>query len=292
MTASIESGRVSTSSPATAASSSSARNSGLPAARSASVATSCGPQRRVLGRGDERGAGLLGGQRLGAERVHVVELGCDGSRVSTLRRVAHSTVGRDVEVLDDDVEHRARRLVHPVDVLEQDQRLVGQGLVEEDRQHFVDALAPELGCERCGLRGVGQVDVERRREQREPRQQLRALLVDDRLAAGPRCPPRAAVSGRPSRSWTSHQNGVYGVVASYGSQAIVNVGISPARRRSSSTRRLLPMPGSPTSSITRAVARAQRLDRVDERSRSRSRGRRAAGSRTSSRPAAARAPTA
>ncbi len=131
------------------------------------------------------------------------------------------------------------------------ERVRRQCPVEEDRHDLVHALAPELGRERGGLRRVGQVEVERRTEQWEPRHAAPGSASRpcarscSAISSGP------AVSGSPSMSWISHQNGVYGVVASYGSHAIVKVGRSPASWRSSSISRLFPMPGSPTSSIKR-----------------------------------------
>ena len=120
------------------------------------------------------------------------------------------------------------RVVHPVDVLEDHE----QRRLREQRGR---GTAPTTSCTRArrnsgassAVSGVGDVEVEREREQREPRQQLRASSSSTARAVARRCVGRGGL-GRPSMSCSSHQNGVYGVAASYGSHATVKVGRSPA----------------------------------------------------------------
>ena len=123
-------------------------------------------------------AGLLLGERRGAQGADVGELGGDVAGLDVAARHADQR-GTRLEVVDDDLQDRRRCLVHPVDVLEDDEDRRRERVVEEERHHLVHALAPELGRERGGVRGVREVDVERGREQREPRRELGAALVDD-----------------------------------------------------------------------------------------------------------------
>ncbi len=184
----------------------------------------------------------------GPEPVHVIELRRDVPALHVATgRAQHRRARR--EVLHDDVEHRGGRLVHPLHVLEEDQRLgraaPGRGRSRAPRARArggTRARAPRSRASRAG-----------RRRTASPAAAATAAAPGtsrDDVSSRAAMSASAAVSGSPSRSCTSHQNGVYGVVASYGSHAMVNVGISPARRRSSSTSRLLPMPASPATSMT------------------------------------------
>src|SRR5438445_801244 len=70
------------------------------------------------------------------------------------------------------LEQLGRSLVHPVDVFEQKHRRRGQKSFEQRGDGRVQSIATELRSELVDLRGRGDRDVERQREQRQPRLEL------------------------------------------------------------------------------------------------------------------------
>ena len=104
-----------------------------------------------------------------------------------------------------------RRVVHPVDVLEHEQRRRVEQLAEQRAHDAVESRAPERGIEVVHLRRRLDVDVERRREERRPGNELLVDRTSRRSASAVRLcsPPPFSSTSRSER-----RNGRNGVVRS------------------------------------------------------------------------------
>ncbi len=135
---------------------------------------------------DRKGSGVLGGKRLQSERQRGEGRRSLGSRESALggpscrtgeprlRRKLRAEVAKEL----------GRRIVHPVDVVEYQQRWRIEKLTEERAHDTVKSCPPESRVEIAHLRRCLDLDVERGREERCPRHELRVDLLESRCQHG------------------------------------------------------------------------------------------------------------
>ena len=176
--ASIDSGSAS-SCPAAAAAARSRRYCGFPPDRSVSVSSSDGPTGDACVAVSASSARVLGGQRSGRELVDRGELEpCQEPTPAVLPHHA-AQPGPTVDLRADVVEEGARGLVHPVGVVEDQERGAVEHHLQEPGHDLEGLRAAVLGAQRQHLGRVREVDLERRGEQRDPRTQRRVALVDE-----------------------------------------------------------------------------------------------------------------
>ncbi len=127
-------------------------------------------ERGVLGREDDRLGGLRDGQR---RELDDSPVGVRMRDEATLGRPAsHAQEGRRHRERDDPPQQPDRCLVHVLHVFEDEHGRACKRPPEEGRRHLVHPLASERGLELCQLGGIGDVEVERCREQRHQREQF------------------------------------------------------------------------------------------------------------------------
>ena len=152
----------------------------------------------------------------------------------------------------------------------------GSTRAQEAQHDLVQAGGAELGRERGDLRRRRAVDAERDGEQRQPRHERRVALAHLGPQAREHDRRRRRPSATPSELPSSSRQTMYGAEAVYASQVACSARRPSARAsRSSSSRRDLPMPGSPATSTSRPAPRARGGERARRARRSRPRARRA-----------------
>ena len=175
--ASTVSGRSSASSVFSPTLASSRRKSGLPAPRSMSAATSSSVRRRSPAAASA--SALASSSGSGSSRS--VSAGSGGVPVAAAnpsspgRLVVHASHGLRRKLRSEVAQKLRRRVVHPVDVVEDDECGRIEEVPEQRPHHAVQARTPERRIEIVHLRGGRDLDVQRRGEQRRPRHEL---LVD------------------------------------------------------------------------------------------------------------------
>jgi hypothetical protein len=127
-------------------------------------------------------------QRVAVERRRLEaddrrEIGSDEARRDIAPRDRHEP-RLAVHHLSDRREEVGRRVVHVVGVLDLDQRRPGEQARDQLDDDVAQPRGPELGRERFDLGGDRRVGVEGDRQERQPWQQRRVGLLDDRGQAG------------------------------------------------------------------------------------------------------------
>ncbi len=181
------------------------RKSGLPAPRSISAATSSSVSRRSPAAATRERSCVVLRKRLEPQRQRrqrgVPVGGGEAVLAGTARRAREP---RSCRKLRPEVAQELRRgVVHPVHVVEDEQRGRVEQMPEERPHHAVQARAPERRVEIVDLRRRLDLDVERSSEERRPGHEL---LVDLLQAARPRTvrlcspPPLSSTSSSDRRN--------------------------------------------------------------------------------------------
>ena len=151
-------------------------------------------RRRLRGRQRQLARASCGGQRSGRELLDGGELEpCQEPTPAVLPHHA-AQPGPAVDLRADVVEEGARGLVHPVGVVEDQERGAVEHHLQEPRHDLERLRAAVLGAQRQHLGRVREVHLERRGEQRDPRY----AVTGRARRRGGRSLPRPRGRGRPS----------------------------------------------------------------------------------------------